>query len=50
MNLDTIPDALKKGDIVACVTPITGGTPPPWVLSLFTKVKTVVRYNLLRMR
>jgi TRAP-type uncharacterized transport system substrate-binding protein len=44
MDLDMIPDALKKGDIVACVTPITGGTPPPWVLSLFTKVKTVAIY------
>jgi TRAP-type uncharacterized transport system substrate-binding protein len=44
MDLDMIPDALKKGDIVACVTPITGGTPPPWVLSLFTKVKTIAIY------
>jgi len=44
MDFDMIPDALKKGDIVACVASITGGTPPPWVLSLFTKVKTVAIY------
>jgi len=42
MDFETMPDALKKGDIVACVAPITGGTPPPWVLSLTTKVKVVV--------
>jgi len=44
MDLDMIPDALKKGDILACVFPTTGGTPPPWGLSLATKEKVVAIY------
>ena len=44
MDLDMIPDALKKGDILACVFPTTGGTPPPWGLSLATKEKIVAIY------
>ena len=44
MDLEMVADALQKGDIVASVFPITGGSPASWTLSLATKVKTVAIY------
>lgn len=42
MDFDLVPDALKKEDVVAAMISMTGISPPPWVISLTTKLKTVI--------
>ena len=44
MDYEMLPEALKKGDVVACGISTTGGVPTPWVISLLTKLKTVAIY------
>ncbi|MEM2454519.1 MAG: TAXI family TRAP transporter solute-binding subunit [Candidatus Bathyarchaeia archaeon] len=39
---DLVPDALKKEDIVAVMISTTGGVPPPWCISVATKLKVVI--------
>jgi len=42
MDVEMIADALRKGDIVACIVPQVGGAFPPWGTGIFTKVNTVL--------
>ena len=42
MDMDMFADALKKGDIVATLLPLNAYTPPPFGITLVTKLKDLI--------
>jgi len=42
LDFEMIPEALLKGDIVACIYSDPGGEPAPWAQSLLVKTKVVL--------